>query len=73
MHMSSSNKRPRGAKPAETAPSVTLSHAEHMQVLQTREQGKTVMYKQDAWGHIETRFVRSQNVKAWEAKGYIVR
>lgn len=44
-----------------------------MEKLQAREQGKTVMYKQDAWGHIETRFVRTQNVKAWEAKGFIVR
>jgi hypothetical protein len=50
-----------------------LSHAEHMQALQAREQGKTVMYKQDAWGHIETRFVRTQNVKAWEEKGFVVR
>lgn len=41
--------------------------------MHTREQGKTVMYKQDAWGHIETRFVRTHNVKAWEAKGFIVR
>ncbi|WP_139362195.1 hypothetical protein [Hymenobacter sp. CRA2] len=71
--MSSSSKRPRASKTAETAPAVTLSHAEHMQLLQSREQGKTVMYKQDAWGHIETRFVRSQNVKLWEAKGYLVR
>ncbi|GAB2959781.1 hypothetical protein GCM10027048_28950 [Hymenobacter coalescens] len=44
-----------------------------MAALQSREQGKTVMYKQDAWGHIETRFVRPQNVKAWQAKGFILR
>lgn len=72
MHMSTP-KRSRSGKSAEPAPAVTLSHAEHMQVLQSREQGKTVMYKQDAWGHIETRFVRTQNVKAWEAKGYLIR
>ncbi|WP_149867067.1 hypothetical protein [Solirubrum puertoriconensis] len=72
--MATSTKRPRGGKPVETAtPTVTLSHAEHMQALQAREQGKTVMYKQDAWGHIETRFVRTQNVKAWEEKGFVVR
>ncbi|GAB3243731.1 hypothetical protein GCM10027346_40790 [Hymenobacter seoulensis] len=44
-----------------------------MQSLHAREEGKTVMYKQDAWGHIETRFVRTQNVKVWEAKGFFVR
>ncbi|UYZ57972.1 hypothetical protein [Hymenobacter latericus] len=72
--MATSTKRPRGGKTVETTtPAVTLSHAEHMQALQAREQGKTVMYKQDAWGHIETRFVRTQNVKAWEEKGFIVR
>ncbi|WP_262908585.1 hypothetical protein [Hymenobacter translucens] len=38
-----------------------------------REAGKTVMYKHDAWGHLETRFVRTSNVKAWEAKGFIAR
>jgi hypothetical protein len=43
-----------------------------MQMLQQREQGKTVMYKQDAWGHIETRFVRLQNVKVWQDKGFVV-
>ncbi|HEX8349435.1 MAG TPA: hypothetical protein VF598_05720 [Hymenobacter sp.] len=43
-----------------------------MELLQMREQGKTVMYKQDAWGHIETRFVRTQNVKAWQEKGFVV-
>lgn len=32
-----------------------------------------MMSRQDAWGHIETRFVRPQNVKTWEAKGFIVR
>ncbi|WP_400193192.1 hypothetical protein [Hymenobacter sp. B81] len=70
--MSTPSRRPRASK-AESAPTVTLSHAEHMQALQVREQGKTVMYKQDAWGHIETRFVRTQNVKAWEEKGFVVR
>ena len=71
--MSTPSRRSRAAKPAEPVPAPLLSHAEHMEKLQAREQGKTVMYKQDAWGHIETRFVRTQNVKAWEAKGFIVR
>jgi hypothetical protein len=44
-----------------------------MEALNARETGKTVMCRQDAWGHIETRFVRTQNVKTWEAKGFIVR
>lgn len=44
-----------------------------MEALNAREQGKTAMYKQDAWGRIETRFVRTQNVKAWEEKGFILR
>ncbi|MBG8554749.1 MULTISPECIES: hypothetical protein [Hymenobacter] len=66
------SKRPRPRKAPETA-APTLSHAEQLQALHTREEGKTVMYKQDAWGHIETRFVRSQNVKAWEEKGFFVR
>lgn len=44
-----------------------------MQLLQEREAGKTVMYRHDAWGHMETRFVRTQNVAAWEAKGFVRR
>ena len=43
-----------------------------MEALNAREQGKVIMYKQDAWGHVETRFVRTQNVKVWEAKGFFV-
>ena len=31
------------------------------------------MYHVDAWGHVETRFVRSQNVATWLAKGFFVR
>ena len=27
-----------------------------MEALNAREQGKVLMYKQDAWGHVETRF-----------------
>ena len=42
-----------------------------MEALNAREQCKVLMYKQDAWGHVETRFVRPQNVKVWEAKGFI--
>ena len=71
--MSTSTKRPRAKKPAETPAAPAVPHAEHMATLQAREQGKTVMYKQDAWGHIETRFVCSQNVEAWQAKGFVVR
>ncbi|KAA9327154.1 hypothetical protein F0P96_18125 [Hymenobacter busanensis] len=70
--MSTPTKRSR-AKSAEPATPVFVSHAEQMASLQAREQGKTVMYKQDAWGHIETRFVRTQNVKIWEEKGFVVR
>ena len=70
--MATTNKRPRPVKVSEpTLP--PPSHADHMATLHAREEGKTVMYKQDAWGHIETRFVRSQNVKIWEAKGFVVR
>ncbi|WP_303310991.1 hypothetical protein [Hymenobacter sp. BT730] len=71
--MTQPTKRIRKRKPQESAPVTVLSHAEHLQVLHAREQGKTVMYKQDAWGHIETRFVRTHNVAAWEAKGFVVR
>jgi hypothetical protein len=71
--MSTSAKRPRAGKNTEAATPSPVSHAVHMESLQIREQGKTVMYKQDAWGHIETRFVRPQNVQAWQEKGYIVR
>lgn len=71
--MSTSAKRPRARKAPESAAAPTISHADNMIALNVREQGKTVMYKQDAWGHIETRFVRTQNVKVWEEKGFIVR
>ncbi|RPD45844.1 hypothetical protein DNI29_16985 [Hymenobacter sediminis] len=68
--MSSSSKRPRKAS-EEAVPA--LSHADQLQALHQREAGKTVMYKHDAWGHMETRFVRTQNVAAWEAKGFLRR
>ena len=68
--MSSSTKRSR--KPVEAQPTKYASHAAQMEALNAREQGKVVMYKQDAWGHIETRFVRVQNVKVWEEKGFFV-
>ncbi|GGF15378.1 hypothetical protein [Hymenobacter cavernae] len=71
--MSDTTKRARTRKTVEATPAPVLSHAEHMAALQAREAGKVVMYQQDAWGHIETRFVRAQNVKAWEAKGFLVR
>lgn len=71
--MATSTKRSRGSKPSETQTQPPVSHADQMETLHAREQGKTVMYKQDAWGHIETRFVRTQNVKAWEEKGFTVR
>ena len=71
--MSDSTKRVRTRKPIEATPAPILSHTDHLASLHAREQGKTVMYQQDAWGHIETRFVRPQNVKAWEAKGFRVR
>ncbi|WP_155832947.1 hypothetical protein [Hymenobacter swuensis] len=67
---SKSTKRPRKAS-EEAGPA--LSHAEQLQAMQQREAGKTVMYRHDAWGHMETRFVRTQNVAAWEAKGFIRR
>ncbi|TGE15321.1 hypothetical protein [Hymenobacter elongatus] len=70
--MSTSVKRSRSPKSAERAVPV-ISYAEQLVASHTREEGKTIMYKQDAWGHIETRFVRSQNVKAWEEKGFFVR
>ncbi|TGE20847.1 hypothetical protein E5K02_25345 [Hymenobacter metallicola] len=59
-------------KPAEPL-AQPLSSAEQREALQAREVGKTVMYQIDAWGHVETRFVRSQNVATWEAKGFFVR
>jgi len=70
--MSDSTKRARVRKPAE-APAPALSTAEHLAALHAREAGKTIMYHVDAWGHVETRFVRSQNVDAWLAKGFFVR
>jgi len=70
--MSDSTKRTRVRKPAE-APAAALSPAEHLLAVQTREAGKTIMYQVDAWGHVETRFVRPQNVAAWLAKGFVVR
>ena len=70
--MSTSPKRPRARKTSE-AVAAPVSHADQLVALHVREEGKTVMYKQDAWGHVETRFVRSHNVKAWEAKGFSVR
>jgi|GEM_PF-4436659 len=70
--MSDSTKRPRVRKPVVplTQP---LSSAQQREALQAREAGKTVMYQVDAWGHVETRFVRTQNVAAWQAKGFFVR
>ncbi|MET4108374.1 hypothetical protein [Hymenobacter sp. UYP22] len=68
--MSTSSKRPRKVS-EEVGP--TLSHAEQIQAMNEREAGKTVMYRHDAWGHMETRFVRTQNVAAWQAKGFIRR
>ncbi|OUJ73436.1 hypothetical protein [Hymenobacter crusticola] len=70
--MSDSTKRARVRKPAES-PTPPQSPAEHLAALQAREMGKTIMYQVDAWGHVETRFVRSQNVAAWQAKGFVVR
>lgn len=70
--MSTPAKRSRPRKSSEEA-APAISHADQLLALQSREEGKTVMYKQDAWGHIETRFVRTQNVKAWEEKGFFVR
>jgi predicted deacetylase len=71
--MSTPVKRARPRKALESNNLTVMSHADHLVALHTREQGKTVMYKQDAWGHIETRFVRTQNVPVWEAKGFTVR
>ena len=62
----------RSRKPVESSAPKYASHGAQMEALNAREQGKTVMYKQDAWGHIETRFVRTQNVKVWEEKGFFV-
>lgn len=68
--MSTTSKRPRPRKPSEPASAPLVSHADHLIALHAREQGKTVMYKHDAWGHLETRFVRTANVSVWEAKGF---
>lgn len=70
--MSDSTKRARVRKPAESS-TASLSPAEHLAALHAREVGKTIMYQVDAWGHVETRFVRTQNVAAWLAKGFFVR
>lgn len=70
--MSTPVKRPRPRKSSEVAAPI-VSHADQLVALHLREEGKVVMYKQDAWGHIETRFVRAQNVKVWEEKGFFVR
>jgi hypothetical protein len=70
--MSTTVKRARPRKPLDSA-APPISHADQLVALHAREEGKTVMYKQDAWGHIETRFVRKQNVKAWEEKGFFQR
>ena len=70
--MSTPIKRPRPRKAIDSVAPI-ISHADQLVALQTREEGKTVMYKQDAWGHIETRFVRTQNVQVGEAKGFFVR
>ncbi len=67
--MSTTPKRS-GRKPAESSAPKYASHGAQMEALNAREQGKVLMYKQDAWGHVETRFVRPQNVKVWEAKGF---
>lgn len=68
--MSTSVKRSRKAS-EEAVPAI--SHADQLLALHQREAGKTVMYRHDAWGHMETRFVRTQNVAAWEAKGFLKR
>ncbi|MCB2409740.1 hypothetical protein [Hymenobacter lucidus] len=68
--MSTSAKRTRAPKASETT-AAPISHADQLSALYIREQGKTKMYKHDAWGHLETRFVRTQNVKAWEEKGFV--
>ncbi|GAA3953102.1 hypothetical protein [Hymenobacter algoricola] len=70
--MSTSVKRTRTRKVSETA-AAPVSHAEQLVALYSREEGKTVMYRHDAWGHLETRFVRTQNVKIWQEKGFLVR
>ncbi len=70
--MTAPTKRSAKRKSVETPSNSFVSHAAQMEALNNREQGKTVMYKQDAWGHVETRFVRSQNVEAWKEKGFFV-
>lgn len=71
--MATSSTRSRSRKSSETVTTPPVSHADHLLALQAREQGKTVMYKHDAWGHLETRFVRTANVAVWEAKGFHTR
>ena len=68
--MSTSTKRPR--KASETA-APALSYADQLSAMRQREAGKTVMFRHDAWGHMETRYVRTQNVAVWEAKGFMQR
>jgi hypothetical protein len=68
----SSSKRSGSRKPVESSAPKYASHAAQMEALNAREAGKVRMYKQDAWGHVETRFVRVQNVKVWEEKGFFV-
>jgi len=70
--MSDSTKRARVRQPVVPL-AQPLSSAQQREALQAREAGKTVMYQVDAWGHVETRFVRTQNVAAWQAKGFFVR
>jgi len=71
--MATSSTRSRPRKNSEPATAPIISHADHLLALHAREQGKTVMYKHDAWGHLETRFVRTANVPVWEAKGFRTR
>jgi hypothetical protein len=70
--MSTSVKRPRNRKVSEVV-AEPISHADLLAALYIREEGKTVMYKHDAWGHLETRFVRPQNIKVWQEKGFLIR
>jgi hypothetical protein len=65
-------KRTRHRKASEVV-AEPISHADLLAALYSREEGKTVMYKHDAWGHLETRFVRTQNIKAWLDKGFLIR
>jgi hypothetical protein len=70
--MTAPSKRSGSRKSVESTTPKHVSHSAQMEALNAREQGKVVMYKQDAWGHVETRFVRVQNVKVWEEKGFFV-